>query len=406
MNDDEPKEGDQIDAKLREFADMFGNKISPQEVGQAIMIVFEALALMKQEIDEDVGEKARTNDERYTELQRQLGADEKQRSATISRLNRLVDALYKWKAELDARTTDDDLTTALEDIAENSKAIRIIRRELKKLTGRPLKDGKPGLPPEHEWNGTLIRFKKPSGEWGEWRNLQGPPGESMPGSGSVSGHARDLRPGSSNVRIVNDKIYVDESGTGGGHVIQDEGVSLTQRTNLNFVGAGVVASDDAGNDATVITIPGGGGGLSATQEVLAGAQDGADVDLTLSGLAQTYVEILGVYRNGQLLTPTTDWGIAAGVITVYNADAGEVFQIAYTYASSGDSVAQEVLAGSTSGADVALDLTALVHAYTAVLAVYRNGQCLTPTADWLKAANIITVYNADSGEVFQVSYTY
>ena len=44
------------------------------------------------------------------------------------------------------------------------------------------------------------------------------------------------------------------SGTGG-HTIEDEGIPLTARTNLNFVGAGVTTTDDAGNDATVVTIP-------------------------------------------------------------------------------------------------------------------------------------------------------
>lgn len=47
---------------------------------------------------------------------------------------------------------------------------------------------------------------------------------------------------------------------GAGHVIQDEGVSLAARTNLNFVGAGVTVTDDAGNDQTDVTISGGGGG--------------------------------------------------------------------------------------------------------------------------------------------------
>ncbi len=48
----------------------------------------------------------------------------------------------------------------------------------------------------------------------------------------------------------------------GGHVIKDEGgVALTQRTNLDFVGAGVVASDGI-EDTTTITIAGGGGSLS------------------------------------------------------------------------------------------------------------------------------------------------
>ena len=44
--------------------------------------------------------------------------------------------------------------------------------------------------------------------------------------------------------------------TGGGHLIQDEGTSLTQRSNLNFIGEGVTAEDDGTSDTTRITIPG------------------------------------------------------------------------------------------------------------------------------------------------------
>lgn len=47
-----------------------------------------------------------------------------------------------------------------------------------------------------------------------------------------------------------------------GHTIQDEGASLTQRTELNFTGAGVSVADSGGK--TVITIPGGGGAGVAT----------------------------------------------------------------------------------------------------------------------------------------------
>jgi len=47
---------------------------------------------------------------------------------------------------------------------------------------------------------------------------------------------------------------------GGGHAIQDEGTPLIQRANLNFKGAGVVASDGI-EDTTDVTISGGGGGL-------------------------------------------------------------------------------------------------------------------------------------------------
>jgi len=43
-----------------------------------------------------------------------------------------------------------------------------------------------------------------------------------------------------------------------GHTIQDEGTPLTARANLNFIGAGVTATDNAGTGATDVTIPGGG----------------------------------------------------------------------------------------------------------------------------------------------------
>jgi hypothetical protein len=43
----------------------------------------------------------------------------------------------------------------------------------------------------------------------------------------------------------------------GGHAIEDEGTPLTDRPTLNFVGSGVVASDDG--EKTVVTVAGGGG---------------------------------------------------------------------------------------------------------------------------------------------------
>jgi len=59
------------------------------------------------------------------------------------------------------------------------------------------------------------------------------------------------------VRVRINGITVDVISSGG-HVIQDEGGSLTQRPILNFIGAGVVVTDNPGNDATDITIIGQG----------------------------------------------------------------------------------------------------------------------------------------------------
>ena len=43
-------------------------------------------------------------------------------------------------------------------------------------------------------------------------------------------------------------------------LIQDEGVDLPRRDTIDFVGAGVTVTEDALNDKTIVTIPGGGGG--------------------------------------------------------------------------------------------------------------------------------------------------
>lgn len=63
-------------------------------------------------------------------------------------------------------------------------------------------------------------------------------------------------------------VITGSSGGGGGHIIEDDGTPMTQREALNFVGFTV--TDDAGNDATVITNTGSGssGGGGAFQRVL------------------------------------------------------------------------------------------------------------------------------------------
>lgn len=58
-------------------------------------------------------------------------------------------------------------------------------------------------------------------------------------------------------------VNVDTGGGGSAHVIEDEGIALTARANLNFVGAGVTCTDSAPD--TLCTIPGSAGApLTAT----------------------------------------------------------------------------------------------------------------------------------------------
>lgn len=64
------------------------------------------------------------------------------------------------------------------------------------------------------------------------------------------------------VRQLFSPIDLTGTSSGGGHVIQDEGTSRPQRTNLNFKGGLVWAVDNAGNDSTDIIISGSSSGVS------------------------------------------------------------------------------------------------------------------------------------------------
>lgn len=51
-------------------------------------------------------------------------------------------------------------------------------------TGPEGRSGEVGPMPEHQWDGTKLRFEQPWG-WGQWVDLKGPPGSSgVPGGGS------------------------------------------------------------------------------------------------------------------------------------------------------------------------------------------------------------------------------
>jgi len=85
-------------------------------------------------------------------------------------------------------------------------------------------------------------------------------------------------------RDAANKKYVDDN-AGGGHVIEDEGTPLTQRADMNFVGAGVTAADSGGK--TVVTIPSAGGGagfpLTPTVDVIGTVSTATfSIDLSLA----------------------------------------------------------------------------------------------------------------------------
>lgn len=73
--------------------------------------------------------------------------------------------------------------------------------------------------------------------------------------GATTGHVLTVDP----LEVLGLKWAAPAAG-GSAHTVQDEGVSLTQRSTLNFVGAGATVTDDPVNAKTLVTIPGSTGG--------------------------------------------------------------------------------------------------------------------------------------------------
>jgi hypothetical protein len=94
-----------------------------------------------------------------------------------------------------------------------------------------------------------------------------------------------------------------------GHVVQNATTPLTARANLNFTGAGVVASDNAGTGATDVTIAGGGGAaLTAITVTYTGTPvypfkcnviqpEGVQINSTLYTASGKWVLTFGDYLN-------------------------------------------------------------------------------------------------------------
>lgn len=124
-----------------------------------------------------------------------------------------------------------------------------------------------------------------------------------------------------------------------GVLIRDEGGDLGTATTLDFVGAGVTASDQ-GNGVMRVTITGGGSGsgTNAASQIVTVVQSGSNVTIDLTQLSNSYLTVVNVFRNGQNLTPNgnaglpgSSWSKSVNTVTVYNGDPSDIYIVEYTY---------------------------------------------------------------------------
>lgn len=220
--------------------------------------------------------------------------------------------------------------------------------------------------------------------------------------------------------------WVDQTGGGSaGHIIQDDGVSLTARAKLNFVGAAVTVTDDAGNDATVVTISGGSsytdeeaqdavGSIlvdsseidftyndatpSITASLIAGSIDETKLDASVNAsldLADTAVQVafktISVSGQSDIVadSATDTLTIVAGTNITITTNAttdtltinstggsGNTFNDIYIDQSGGTSDTYGVLAGTIDGVNAVFTVSQASYA-TGTLKVWLNGQLMT-----------------------------
>ena len=104
-------------------------------------------------------------------------------------------------------------------------------------------DGAQGLPPEHEWQGTSLRFKEPDGSWGQAVDLRGPAGSSATVPIATSSTAGKVMPQTGN----EDGLELEKDGK-----LRVRKASDTKRGSvLASVTAAANAVPQAGEDGTL-----------------------------------------------------------------------------------------------------------------------------------------------------------
>lgn len=241
------------------------------------------------------------------------------------------------------------------------------------IPGKPGKDGSPDTP-------QVIKEKIESLKGDERidasaiKNLPKPELIRMGGGDSYTGLAKvetTDTPGTLEEKIIagtnvtitktNGTLRISSSGSGSGHTIQDEGTPLTSRSNLNFVGAGVAVTDDAGNDATVVTISSGGSGGHTIKEAgssltqRTGLNFGSGFDLSddsINDETDVALDLSEVATGGDLSWSGNTPTVANGAITL--AKQADMATASVVYRKTAGTGAPEVQTLATLKTDLGL----------------------------------------------------
>ncbi len=150
--------------------------------------------------------------------------------------------------------------------------------------------------------------------------------------------------------------------------VQEEGAALAQRASLNFIGTAVTCVDNAGAARTDCTVTGGGGSVptgTGFRHVTAGAEDAAaklvanaDVDAAAAIVDSKLAQIATAAKvSGAALTSLASVPAGAGQIPLANLPFGTANQLYKTNAGA-TAIEQATLTAGTAGTDFAVAFAA------------------------------------------------
>lgn len=148
-------------------------------------------------------------------------------------------------------------------------------------------------------------------------------------------------------------VYESCGGGGSGHTIEDEGTPLTARTGLNFTGAGITCTDDAGNNETDCDVPAGAG-----QSIF----ETIDPSSGTSPVADTTTDTL-VINGTAPITVTGDASVDTITIAATAATTSAVGVV--ELATDGEDAADKVVQGNDARMDNARTPTAHASSHSA-----------------------------------------
>ena len=169
--------------------------------------------------------------------------------------------------------------------------------------------------------------------------------------------------------------YVSSAGGGGGHTIQEEGVGLTARTNLNFIGAGVTATDNAGTNSTDVTVTTGTPPFADTNSIVEGGTDATkELRIEVDGLTalttrvwtapDADLTVVGTITTQTLQNKSVD-ADANTITNIENADIKAAAAIAVNKLAA--LTASRAVASDGSGFLTVLSATGLVSTITFII---------------------------------------